>query len=103
MLALALLSLLAVQDPDTGVLLKQLEDENIEVREKAAATLLELGALAEPKVRIRAETATGELKARCEKLLAAIERKRTLEESLPSLKRLSITFGKGTLEQFAER
>lgn len=90
MRALVLLAFLHVQDSDIGALLKQLEDESIETREKAAATLVALGDKAEERVKKHLDSMEGEVKARCESILRAIHSKRRLAEVLPPLKRVTL-------------
>lgn len=91
MRALALLGLLWIgQDPDVDALLKQLEDESIEVREKAAAALVELGDKAEEKVKARMASADGELKMLCRKVLDRIAVPKKLRTILPPLRKVTI-------------
>jgi len=87
---LALLGLLLVQDPDVDGLLKQLTDESIEVREKAAAALIDLGEKAEEKIKARLGTAEGDLKKACETILDRIARNRKLRAVVPKLRRVTI-------------
>lgn len=88
MIALVLVSLLGIQDP-IEALLKQLEDESIEVREKAALALVDLGDKAEALLGKRLDAAQGEIKVRYEAILKAIERRRKLRSVLPLVERYS--------------
>jgi hypothetical protein len=91
MRALALIGLLlGFQDPDVDALLKQLGDESIEVREKAAAALVELGDKAEEKVKARMDSADGELKMLCRKVLDRIAVPKKLRTVLPPLRKVSL-------------
>ena len=88
MSALAVLALLLLQEPDVETLLRQLSDDSIEVRDKAAAALVQ-GEAEEP-VRKLAGSATGELKARCETILRSIGAKKKLSTVLPPVRRVTL-------------
>lgn len=90
MRTLFLLGLLLIQEPDIDSLLKQLTDESIEVREKAAAALVTMAEKSVSKLKLRISTAEGELKARREQVLRKIEREARLREVIPPIKRISI-------------
>src|SRR5688572_12415786 len=90
MRALALLVLLAIQDPDIDALLKQLEDESIEVREKAATALVDLGDKAEEKVKKRMASAEGELQLFCKRILERMSVPKKLAGVLPPLRKVTI-------------
>jgi hypothetical protein len=90
MLAIALLGLLAIQEPDVDALLKQLSDESIEVREQAAAALVELGPKAEAKVRAKAATADGAVRTVCERILEVIAIPKELRKVVPPMKKITI-------------
>jgi hypothetical protein len=89
MIALLLLGLLGMQEPDVEALLKQLEDESIEVREKAASALVDLGDKAEALLGQRLDGAQGEIRVRYEAILKSIERRRKLRSVLPPVDRFS--------------
>jgi hypothetical protein len=97
-----LLLFILIQDADVGALLKQLEDESIETREKAAASLVELGDKAEERVRKHLETVEGELKARCEAILRSIQARRRLSSVLPPLKLVSLDAKEAKLRDVLE-
>jgi hypothetical protein len=86
MRALVVLALLLVQDFDFEVLVKQLEDESIRVREFAAAALVKQGSKVEEKLKARIASATPELKVRLESVLKDIVRARVI----PPLKRVNL-------------
>ncbi|HEU4339710.1 MAG TPA: hypothetical protein VFS19_06550 [Planctomycetota bacterium] len=88
LLWLPILVLASIQDPDVDALLKQLEDDSIEVRDRAAAALVQGGA--DEPVRKLAGSARGELKARCEAILRTLEVKRKLSTVLPPLRRVTL-------------
>ncbi len=83
---LALLGLLLLQDPDVDVLLKQLEDESLRVREFAAAALVREGAKFEDRLRKKIASAAPELKGLLERILNQIARERVI----PPLKRVTL-------------
>jgi hypothetical protein len=88
---LLLLALLPVfQEPDVDALLKQLADDSIVARDKAAAALVELGEKAEEKVKARLETADGELKQLCKRILEQIAIPKKLRGILPPLRKVTI-------------
>jgi len=87
---LACLLLVSAQDPDIEALLNSLSDESIEVREKAVTALIGLGVKAEEKVKARMIAAAGEVRARCELILARIARQKRVDAALPPLKRVTI-------------
>lgn len=102
MIALVLLSLVTIQDPDIDALLKQLEDESIEVREKAAAALVDLGDKAEAKVRSRMEASEGELKIFCTKILERMSVPKKLAGVLPPLRKITIEAKDRSLKEVLE-
>src|SRR4026208_69441 len=87
---LPLLGLLLIQDPDVDALLKQLEDESIEVREKAAVTLVDLGDKAEARLKKEIASAQGEIKAKLEEIVRAIDKQRRLRVVLPRVPKISL-------------
>src|SRR5258706_14143354 len=91
MFGLALVGLLLIQEPDIDALLKQLSDETIEVREKAAASLVAMGDKAEARIRNALKKAKPGLKARFETILSLIERERRKRAGLPTLNRVTIS------------
>jgi len=99
---LALLGLFLGQDPDVDGLLKQLTDESIEVREKAAAALIELGDKAEEKVKARMASAEGELQKRCQWILERIAIPRRLRGVLPPLRKVTIEAKEKNLKEVLE-
>jgi hypothetical protein len=90
MYALVLIGLLAIQDPDVDALLKQLEDDSIETREKAASALIELGDKSEERVRTRMAGADGELKLLCKRILEQIAVPKKLRGLLPPIRKVTI-------------
>lgn len=102
MFLMAVLGLLLAQDPDVDALLKQLEDEAIEVREKAAAALAELGDKAEEKVKARMASAGGELKNLCRKILKGIAISKKLRGDLPPLRKVTIDAKDAKLKEVLE-
>src|SRR5262245_45364087 len=88
--ALVLLALLVFQEPDLDQLIKQLSDDSIDVREKAAAALVELGGEAEERIRREAASAGGELKGRLEGILMSIDSRRKVEAVLPPLRTVTL-------------
>lgn len=102
MRALFLFFLLLVQDPDLDALLKQLSDDSIEVREKATAALVERGEKSEERLRKEIASSSGELKARFESILRAIERNRKLRSVLPLLKPVTIDATRRPLREVLE-
>jgi len=86
-----LLALLPVfQEPDVDALLKQLTDDSIVERDKAAAALVELGEKAEEKVKAILETADGELKQMCKRILEQIAVPKKLRGVLPPIRKVTI-------------
>lgn len=102
MRAIALLVLLAIQDPDVDALLKQLEDDSIEVREKAATGLVDLGDKAEEKVKARMATAEGELKLFCKRILERMSVPKKLAGILPPLRKVTIDAKDRSLKEVLE-
>src|SRR5688572_11640381 len=102
MLAIALLGLLAIQDPDVDALLKQLEDDSIEVRDKAAATLVDLGEKAEEKVRVRMDASDGEIKLVCKRILERMSVPKKLRGILPPLRKATIEARDRSLREVLE-
>lgn len=98
----ALLVLLVLQEPDVDSLLKQLTDDSIEVREKAAAALVELGDKAEEKVKARMASAEGELQKRCQWILERIAIPKRLRGVLPPLKKVTIEAKEQNLKEVLE-
>ncbi|HEU4339711.1 MAG TPA: hypothetical protein VFS19_06555, partial [Planctomycetota bacterium] len=90
MLAVLFAGLLLAQDPDVDALLKLLEDDSIEVRDKAASKLIELGDAAEPKINARLASADGEFKARLNGVLRDIGKARKLNSIFPKTRRVSL-------------
>lgn len=90
MRALALLVLLLAQEPDVDALLNQLEDESVEVREKAAAALIEVGPKAEAKLRARIASADGALRTVCTRILETIAVPKELRKVVPPLRRVTM-------------
>ena len=90
MLALVMVGLFAIQEPDVDALLKQLTEDSIFARDKAAAALVELGEKAEEKVKARLETADGELKLLCKRILEQIAVPKKLRGILPPLRKVTI-------------
>jgi hypothetical protein len=103
MKCLAMLILLAIQEPDVDALLKQLSDETLQVREKAAAALIELGARAEEKLKSRLATAEGEFKSRLEAVLRGMEKARKLKSVYPPLRRVSLDVKAAPVRDVLER
>ncbi|HZL73442.1 MAG TPA: hypothetical protein VFC86_13350, partial [Planctomycetota bacterium] len=99
---LPLLGLLLIQDPDVDALLKQLEDESIEVREKAATKLIELGDKAEEKVKARLASADGELKHLCKRILEQLAVPKKLRGLLPPLRKVTIDAKDRSLKEVLE-
>ena len=102
MLLLILIGSLAIQDPDLDALLKQLEDESIEVREKAAATLVDLGDKAEGRVRERMEKSDGELKLICKRILERMSVPKRLAGVLPPLRKVTMDAKDRSLKEVLE-
>src|SRR5262245_3454911 len=102
MISIALLALLAVQDPDVDALLKQLEDESIEVREKAAAQLINLGEKAEEKVKARLAAAEGALKLVCQRILEQMAVPKKLRGILPPIRKVTIEAKEKNLREVME-
>src|SRR5262245_6829724 len=99
---LILVSLLGLQDPDVDALLKQLTDDAIEVRDKAAATLIELGEKAEAKVKARMQSAEGELKQVCKRILERIAVPKKLRGVLPPLRKVTLEAKDRNLKEVIE-
>src|SRR5688572_11672115 len=91
MIALVLLGFMALQEPDLDALLKQLEDESIEVREKAMAALLEAGDKALPKLKARAASADATLRSVCERLIERISVPKELRKAIPPLRKVTLS------------
>lgn len=103
MVALLLVGLLALQEPDVEALLKRLSDESMEVRDKAAAALVELGDKAEEKVKSRLATAEGELKSRLEGVLRDIGKARKLRSVFQPVHRISLDVKAVPVREVLER
>src|SRR5688572_3597984 len=99
---LALFALLVLQDPDIDKLLKQLEDESIEVREKAVATLVDLGDKAEARIRSHMDAVDGELKLVCKRILERMSVPRKLAGVLPPLRKITIEAKDRSLKEVLE-
>ena len=102
LLWLPLLVLAALQDPDIDALLKQLEDESIEVRDKAAAKLIDLGDKAEEKVKARLAAADGALRQTCQRILEQMAVPKKLRGLLPPLRKVTIDAKDKSLREVME-
>ena len=91
MRTLALICLLAMQDPDVDTLLMQLSDPTVELRTKAFETLEALGEKVEARVRDFKVNATGEAWIRCDTILRRIQGKRRFASVIPPLRRVSLS------------
>src|SRR5688572_3498109 len=90
MIALLAIGWLALQDPDVDAWIRQLEDESIEVREKAMASLVEAGDKAVEKLKARAAKAEGGVRALCDRLLEQIAVPKELRQAIPPLRKVTI-------------
>lgn len=91
-LAVLLLALIgsAAQDTDVEVLIQQLGDDSIEVREKATAALSALGGKVEDRLKAKLGPAQGVQRTQIEFLLQSIRRRRNLEAVLSPVKKVTL-------------
>jgi hypothetical protein len=90
LLSLMLLLVPVAQDPDLQDLIKRLDDESIQVRDKAAAALVALGEKAEAPLRKALAGSRDPLKKQIETVLQSITRNRNLAAALPPVKKITL-------------
>jgi len=78
------------QESSTEALLKQLGDDSIEVREKAAAALIAQGEKVEVILKARLESADAAMRSRIESVLQVIRRTRNFQAILPPVKKITL-------------
>lgn len=87
---LLVLSSLLFQDPDIESLIKRLDDESVEARNKAVTGLVALGDKVEPRLKSLLASSKGQLKSQVESVLQAIRRNRNLAAVLPPVKKITL-------------
>src|SRR5262245_57477451 len=85
-----LLALLLAQDPTIDRLISDLGADQVEVRDKVAQTLVDLGEAAEQALRLRLPSLSLDAKAHANEVLQRIAAERERRKYLPLLRRVSI-------------
>lgn len=99
--ALLLLALFALPQEDVDALIRQLDDESIEVRERANTALLKMGEKARAALEKAAASGTPELKARVGSILKSLDKARELRGLVTPPLKVSLS-GEMTLKEAVE-
>jgi hypothetical protein len=91
----------AAQDPDVEILIQQLGDDSIEVREKATAVLSALGGKVEDRLKAKLGPAQGVQRTQIESLLQSIRRRRNFEAVLAPVKKVTLVAQDKPWKEFA--